>query len=339
MVGVTGSIPVAPTIWSLADVGVSRAFGPAPPCSPCQAYAGNEQGVRLPRRSQHGSQASQPPNGAPERQRDPPASRLAHRSPGTRSSIRFSAYAQGTSSRARSSFNLIPGLSIRARAEIMGLSARTSTGTLQRRHTAMREPWALEKKRVRCGAKVCHLQHPLSAERVRGMGTDIVGPFAASEYSLGDRSPGTLLVEGVSRAAAISLSNALASVDPWRTLAIRPEAMADALQAHDPHYRRYLIRCNDQHAGVVGVRYPWLYGPYLALLAVLPAFQGKGIGTAVLDWIEHEVRDTARNSWVCASAFNVRALSFYGKHGYQRVGVLDGLLRDGHDEVLMRKKL
>ena len=38
-------------------------------------------------------------------------------------------------------------------------------------------------------------------------------------------------------------------------------------------------------------------------------------------------------------AFNVDAHRFYRAHGFERVATLEGLLRDGDDELLMRKRL
>ena len=52
-----------------------------------------------------------------------------------------------------------------------------------------------------------------------------------------------------------------------------------------------------------------------------------------------EARDHYRNLWLCVSAFNVAAQRFYARHGFERVATLAGLLRDGDDELLMRKRL
>jgi ribosomal protein S18 acetylase RimI-like enzyme len=90
---------------------------------------------------------------------------------------------------------------------------------------------------------------------------------------------------------------------------------------------------------VVGIRYPWLYGPYLAMLAVFPAYQRAGIGSAILQWIEGEAKATSANVWACVSSFNIRAGSFYERHGYQQVGTLEDLLQDGFAERLLRKRL
>ena len=39
------------------------------------------------------------------------------------------------------------------------------------------------------------------------------------------------------------------------------------------------------------------------------------------------------------SSFNVAARSFYARHGYSEIGTVPGLVRDGFDEILLRKML
>ncbi|HEU4475158.1 MAG TPA: GNAT family N-acetyltransferase [Methyloceanibacter sp.] len=83
---------------------------------------------------------------------------------------------------------------------------------------------------------------------------------------------------------------------------------------------------------------PWLKGPYLELLAILPQFQGQGIGGKLLDWFEREgSRLGARNLWVCASSFNARTIGFYERHGFKEAATLPGLVAEGYDEILLRK--
>ena len=45
----------------------------------------------------------------------------------------------------------------------------------------------------------------------------------------------------------------------------------------------------------------------------------------------------ARNLFVCASAFNARALRFYERHGFRPVARLPGLVADDYQEILLRK--
>jgi diamine N-acetyltransferase len=168
------------------------------------------------------------------------------------------------------------------------------------------------------------------------MPIDTSGPFAAPSHRL----PGgdDLSLQPIDLAAACHLATALVAVDPWRTLGSDAGKLADYLMAKDPHCHRRLICHGGEMAGVVAIRDPWLYGPYLALLAVLPKHQRSGIGSTVLGWMEGQARALADNMWVCVSSFNVRAQHFYQRHGFVCVADLDALVHPEHSERLLRKR-
>ena len=125
---------------------------------------------------------------------------------------------------------------------------------------------------------------------------------------------------------------------PWSVVDYPAEALARFLAASGDGASRYRVEAGGMEAGAVAIRFPWLKGPYLELLALLPRFQSQGIGASILAWFEQEaVRLDARNLWVCASSFNERALRFYGHHGFRPAATLPGLVADGYDEILLRK--
>jgi GNAT superfamily N-acetyltransferase len=171
------------------------------------------------------------------------------------------------------------------------------------------------------------------------MSNDTPVPFAAATYQLSDGDGASLLLEPIDSTAARSLAAAMTAVDPWRTLGTDPAKLADYLTVRDPHCHRRLIRHGGEIAGVAAVRNPWLYGPYLALLAVLPQHQCGGIGAAVLGWMEAQARTTASNLWVCVSCFNMRAQTFYQRHGFAPVARLEALVHAESTELLLRKRL
>ena len=116
------------------------------------------------------------------------------------------------------------------------------------------------------------------------------------------------------------------------------ERLAAFLASPDQSVSRYCIIVEDEAAGAVSLRSPWLKGPYLELLALLPMAQARGIGSRILAWFEETaLEEGARNLWVCASSFNERALRFYARHGFQPVARLPGLVADGYEEILLRK--
>jgi len=125
---------------------------------------------------------------------------------------------------------------------------------------------------------------------------------------------------------------------PWSVTGTSAEAITRYLAAEGDGARRYVIDIGGAPAGAAALRYPWLKGPYLELLALLPKHQGQGIGTAFLRWFEEEARrHEARNLWVCASRFNAGALAFYRRHGFADTAALPDLVASGFDEILLRK--
>lgn len=127
---------------------------------------------------------------------------------------------------------------------------------------------------------------------------------------------------------------------PWSTLAISEDALARFFTGGDEGTRHYAIVADGVAAGVVCTRFPWLKGPYIELLAVLPGHQEHGLGTKALSFVDTEAtRAGARNVWVCASQFNNAARRFYERRGFVEVGIVPDLVTDGFAEVLLRKTL
>lgn len=167
--------------------------------------------------------------------------------------------------------------------------------------------------------------------------------FHAERHALGllrvGQAGSVLMLEALTAPVARSLATALAAIDPWQRMAIPADDLLRFLLDHDPACHRFAITLGGRLVGVVAVRDPFLHGPYLNLLAVLPDWQGLGIGSAVLAWLEARSRGHRRNLFLCVSTHNPRAAAFYRAHGYVEVGLIEGLALDLSDELLMRKRL
>lgn len=167
-------------------------------------------------------------------------------------------------------------------------------------------------------------------------------PFGHMRYILPPVHPAdaaiTLFL--TTRADADAFGCELVEMDPWARLGSEPQHMAGFLAVSSPEKRCYSIRYGGERAGVIVVRFPWLSGPYLNLLAILAPYRGKGLGRAALAWMENGAREAgARNCWLCVSAFNAPAIAFYERCGYSQAALLDDLIKDGEDELLMRKRI
>jgi ribosomal protein S18 acetylase RimI-like enzyme len=134
------------------------------------------------------------------------------------------------------------------------------------------------------------------------------------------------------------LAAGIVAMEPWSVMNYPADKLAAFLAGPDAGSARYVVSVRGAEAGVVSVRHPWLKGPYLELLALLPPAQNQGIGSSIMAWFESQgLKHRARNLWVCASSFNARALRFYERHGFARAATLPGLVADGYDEILLRK--
>jgi diamine N-acetyltransferase len=164
-------------------------------------------------------------------------------------------------------------------------------------------------------------------------------PFSAARHRLPIVTGREGSLEPLDGASAETLGQALAGMDPWLTLRIGREALTKFLLSVDAQCHRRAICCDGAIAGVLAIRNPWLHGPYLNLLAVLPAYQHIGLGSAVLQWMASEAGDTALNLWLCVSKFNDHALRFYEQHGFELTAELPDLVAPGFAELLLRKQL
>ncbi|HEU4378995.1 MAG TPA: N-acetyltransferase [Hyphomicrobiaceae bacterium] len=165
-------------------------------------------------------------------------------------------------------------------------------------------------------------------------------PYRAERYDIGAARDGRpLALQPITAAMADRLGEAIAQIGPWAHYAIADTALAEAFKSTGTITASYQIECAGESAGAVVIRPQWLVGAYLQMLAVLPAFQGQGIGTRVVAWFEAEARLKGRSAWLCVSAFNPGAQRLYRTHGFELVARLADLVRDGDDELLMRKRL
>jgi len=133
------------------------------------------------------------------------------------------------------------------------------------------------------------------------------------------------------------ISRILCSMDPWLAMKYRPEALEFYLLRADQALSRYSVMVSDNLAGVFSLRYPWLFGPFIELMALFDGFRGKGIGGRIIDWACLQYQTT--NVWVTVSAINAGAQRFYSRMGFERTATLEDLIKPGWDEILLRKKL
>ncbi len=161
-------------------------------------------------------------------------------------------------------------------------------------------------------------------------------PFAAETYAI---AAGVTLAR-MTHEEALAAGALCARIEPWLSYPFTEAELTAFFVEHEPQAPRFALRIGDRFAGALVVRLNWMRGPYVHMLVVAPEHQGKGLGRAVLGCVEGEaLRTAARNLWIAATDTNTGARRLYQRFGFTEVASLDGLVRDGRTEILMRKKL
>jgi ribosomal protein S18 acetylase RimI-like enzyme len=77
--------------------------------------------------------------------------------------------------------------------------------------------------------------------------------------------------------------------------------------------------------------------PYLKLIVVGSSARSRGVGAVLLDAFEKATVSVGTTYTLLVSDFNARAIGFYERHGYRKVGELPGFAIEGVSEILMVK--
>jgi ribosomal protein S18 acetylase RimI-like enzyme len=130
----------------------------------------------------------------------------------------------------------------------------------------------------------------------------------------------------------------LASSEPWITLGTTPDQCQKV--CNDPEYLVYVAHMNGKPCGAMILHPRGLASsPYLKSIVVASEYRSRGIGAALLEFAENLFCRTARHLFLCVSSFNIRAMVFYERLGYKKVGEFKDYIINGESEILMHKRL
>lgn len=127
----------------------------------------------------------------------------------------------------------------------------------------------------------------------------------------------------------------IAASEPWITLGMDKDHVIGTF--NDPWNEVYAAFIKDEIVGIIVLQTKGAFSGYLKSIAVKPEWRGKKLGAKMMAFIEKEIFSTCTNLFLCVSSFNTEAQKFYLKLGYEKIGVLNNYLLEGHDEILMRK--
>jgi ribosomal-protein-alanine N-acetyltransferase len=125
--------------------------------------------------------------------------------------------------------------------------------------------------------------------------------------------------------------------DPWITLETPYDSCLTAFEG--PCKEVYVLEQNDQMAGFVILQVCGTFNGYIQTICIKEALRGKGLGKKLLHFCEERIHKTSPNIFICVSSFNKGAIKLYYEFGFALVGTLKNFVRDGSDELLLRKTI
>jgi GNAT superfamily N-acetyltransferase len=132
---------------------------------------------------------------------------------------------------------------------------------------------------------------------------------------------------------AESLAAQLVEIDPFLRLGYQAAQLLNYFTRPDPALDRMAIESEGTLSGILCRRRPWLRGPLIETLALLPAATRQWQGSAVQRRCKAEA---GANLWATVAAFHQPARRFYQRAGFVEVAGLDGLIRPDQNEILLR---
>lgn len=130
----------------------------------------------------------------------------------------------------------------------------------------------------------------------------------------------------------------LGQSEPWIKLGITTGQLLTI--CFDPEYLILIAHLNDEACGVLIMDPRGVAGsPYIKSIAVAGKYRSAGIGAKMVIYAENYFKKQSKHMFLCVSSFNDRAIFFYNRLGYIRVGEFQNYIIEGASEILMYKRI
>lgn len=105
--------------------------------------------------------------------------------------------------------------------------------------------------------------------------------------------------------------------------------------------REVLIAEQDGVAiGYLRLEFLWSKVPYIGLIRVLDGWRRRGVGRALLQFVEQDLRARGHRALYSSSqADEAEPQAWHRKLGFQECGIIAGINKDGIGEIFFRKEL
>lgn len=123
----------------------------------------------------------------------------------------------------------------------------------------------------------------------------------------------------------------------WTRYGINYESAFQLINSAEDQF--YVACLNQEIIGFCALRLNGVgnIGAYMRMIIVDQSYRNQGIGKQLLDYAWDLVTKHVPNLFLICSTDNIKAQQFYKSQGFKEVGILDGLVVPGHDEILFWK--
>jgi len=139
------------------------------------------------------------------------------------------------------------------------------------------------------------------------------------------------------RNEARSCAQIMAASEPWITL---QRSYNESLKiVTNPWREVYVAVVKSEVIGFIILQMEGAFTGYIQTVAIKDGWRSRGLGSQLLAFAEKKIFLKKPNVFMCVSSFNKKAQKLYRRLGYQKVGVLNNFIVNGHDEIFLRKTI
>lgn len=127
----------------------------------------------------------------------------------------------------------------------------------------------------------------------------------------------------------------MSETDPWITLDMNYDQCLKAFEGGSKEV--YTARLNNEVIGFVIIQISGTFAGYIQTICINKEFRGTGFGKRLLLFCEERILKISPNIFICVSSFNKGAIKLYYEFGFKLVGELENFVKEGFNELLLRK--
>jgi ribosomal-protein-alanine N-acetyltransferase len=127
----------------------------------------------------------------------------------------------------------------------------------------------------------------------------------------------------------------MSETDPWITLDMNYDQCLKAFEGGSKEV--YAARLNNEVIGFVIIQISGTFAGYIQTICINKEFRGNGFGKRLLLFCEERILKISPNIFICVSSFNKGAIKLYYEFGFKLVGELENFVKEGFNELLLRK--